>query len=72
MLDKLRSQADLLLNEDYDKYSIIKDILSNDNCFFELSVEEAYSILKDLNVKESDINKVYLSLISKEEYDKQQ
>lgn len=68
MLDKLRMQCDSLLLVDPQKYQTIANILKNDNCFFEMDIESAYSILKDLNVKESDINKVYLDLIKIENY----
>lgn len=67
MLDKLRKQAKILMEVDNEKYSIILDILARDNCFFEISMEEALSILRDLKVKE-DIIKVYLDLVSKENY----
>lgn len=63
MLDKLRNQATLLISTDEYKYTLISNILKNDNCFFEMSMEEAYSLLRDLKVKESDIKKVYLSLM---------
>ncbi|MCX4249536.1 MAG: hypothetical protein OSJ65_07245 [Bacilli bacterium] len=68
MLDKLRKQAKILMAVDNEKYSIILDILARDNCFFEISMEEALSILRDLKVKEEDIIKVYLDLVSKENY----
>lgn len=68
MLDKLRKQARLLTKVNNEKYSLILGILENDNCFFEISMEEALSILRDLNVKEEDIIKVYLDLVSKEKY----
>ena len=68
LLDKLRNQARLLTKVNNEKYSIILDILARDNCFFEISMEEALSILRDLKVKEEDIIKVYLDLVSKENY----
>ncbi len=64
MLDKLRNQAENLLSVDKEKYTLIKNILKNDNCFFEMTMEEAYSILRDLKVKEEDLKKVYLILMS--------
>lgn len=68
MLDKLRNQARLLTKVNNEKYSLILGILENDDCFFEISMEEALSILRDLKVKEEDIIKVYLELVSKENY----
>lgn len=64
MLDRLREQAKLLTVIDKEKYTLISNILKNDNCFFEMSMEDAYSILRDLRVSEQDIKKVYLSLMS--------
>lgn len=64
MLDKLRDQAKLLTIIDKEKYTLISNILKNDNCFFEMSMEDAYSILRDLRISEQDITKVYLSLMS--------
>lgn len=63
MLDKLRNQAELLTVIDKDKYTLIKNILKNDNCFFEMSMEDAYSLLRDLKVREEDLKIVYLSLM---------
>lgn len=68
LLDKLRNQARLLTKVNNEKYSLILGILENDDCFFEISMEEALSILRDLKVKEEDIIKVYLELVSKENY----
>lgn len=68
MLDKLREQCESLSQTHPEKYKTIANILSNDNCFFEMDIETAYSILKDLNVLDEDINKVYLDLIKIENY----
>ena len=67
LLDKLRKQADILAKIDPKKYTLIQKILKNDNCFFEISIEESYAILRDLKVKE-DLKLVYMRLISKENY----
>lgn len=71
MLDKLRRQAELLLEEtyntpEYEKYQLIKNILKNDNCFMEMDSIDAISILIDLRVSDQDIKKVYVSLMEKE------
>lgn len=68
LLDKLRKQADILVKINSKKYTIIQNILKNDNCFFEMSIEESYAILRDLKVKEEDLKLVYMILISKENY----
>ena len=64
MLEKLR-----ILNKKFieksgmEKYSVIDKILADDKCFFKMSVEEAYAILRDLGIEEESIRKVYLELI---------
>ena len=71
MLDKLRKRASILLEESknsssYEKYVLINNILKNDNCFMEMDSIDAISILIDLNIKQEDIKKVYISLMDKE------
>ena len=63
MLDRLRKQCESLIKNDPEKYTIISNILSNDNCFFEMDIDTAYRLLKDLRVKEEDIRRFYLELI---------
>lgn len=69
MIDKLRKQAKLLEKQD-SKYQIIEKILENDKCFLEMDIDASYSILKDLNILPSDIDNVYLSLTTKDMYEK--
>ena len=74
MLESLRKKCDSLLkraktNEDIDKYTIIKNMLSYDRCFFEMPIETAYSLLKDLNIDANKIPSIYMELIDKKEYD---
>ncbi len=69
MIDKLRKQAKLLEKQD-SKYQIIEKILENDKCFLEMDIDTSYSILKDLNILPSDIDNVYLSLTTKDMYEK--
>lgn len=70
MLDKLRKQCASLIQVDEEKYKMISNILSNDKCFFEMDIDTAYSLLKDLKVKEEDIPKIYLELIKIENYNR--
>ena len=44
------------------KQKIIEQILKHDNCFQELSLDEAYSILKDLQI--DNWKEVYAELLS--------
>ncbi len=54
---QLEKQEDKLL-----KQQVIGQILQNDNCFFEMSIEIAYSILTDLGYKKEELKQVYLEL----------
>ena len=47
---------------------VISNLLKNDDCFFELPIEEAFSLLKDLGI--SDYEEIYLNLVSYENYNK--
>lgn len=71
MLDKLRNRAQTLLEESintpqFEKYNLINNILKNDNCFMEMDSIDAISILLDLNIKQEEIKKVYITLMEKE------
>ena len=73
MLEDLNKRCNYLLKkaktpEDKKKYTLIKTLLSNEKCFFEIPIETAYSILKDLDIKEETIPSIYMELISKKEY----
>ncbi len=46
----------------YNKQKVISQLLMNDNCFFEIPIEIAYSILSDLEIEQGDIKKIYLEL----------
>lgn len=47
---------------------IIKQILSDDACFFKMDRGDALVILKDIGIGEEKIDKIYLSLTSKNEF----
>lgn len=49
------------------KQKLIKNILSDSNCFFKMDIETAYSILRDLQIYESELQKVYKKLIEKKD-----
>ena len=50
--------------EELKKYELIRDILNQKDCFLNMSIEYAYSILRDLQIPESEIKNVYTQLIS--------
>ena len=49
--------------EEQKKYIIIKKILNKNDCFLHMSIEQSYSILRDLNFAENEIKSIYLQLI---------
>lgn len=69
MLEKLKSITEemiVLYNtkpELQKKYLLIKKILNEKDCFLNMSIETAYSILKDLHIPDTEIDEVYKSLI---------
>jgi len=48
------------------KQLIISNLLKQKNCFFKISIEDAYSILKDLEI--SNYEETYANIISYNEY----
>ena len=72
MINKLRKINDELIRKAVDtkekkKYEIIKKIMNDDNCFFKMDIEYAYSILRDLGIEEEKIRGIYMCLIDPEE-----
>lgn len=48
-----------------EKHLLIRKILQEKNCFLKMSIEQAYAILRDLNIPEKDIQNIYKELINK-------
>lgn len=70
MLNELREKVDKLINDTNDeKYILIRDILSNDKCFFNMDIDTAISILMDLNIEKEKAKKIYISMIDKENFE---
>lgn len=69
MIDKLKLIAEKLmeLNKDnpkeLQKYTLIKEILNKENCFLNMNIEYAYSILRDLQIPENELKDFYIQLI---------
>lgn len=69
MIDKLLIVTDkcIELNKDNEeeltKYKLIKKILNKKDCFKNMSIDYAYSILRDLHIPENELKNVYLKLI---------
>ena len=71
MLDKLREIFLELIDkkdENFNKYSIINDIIKNNECFLEMDIDTAISILKDLGYTEEDSLKIYTYLVGIDNY----
>ena len=73
MIDKLKIitekhiEANKENYEELKKYKLIKDLLIQKDCFLNMSIEYAYSILRDLQIPENEIKNVYTQLISQNE-----
>ena len=69
MINKLKEINEKLIsihqkNEtELKKQLLIQKILNEKNCFFKMDIETAYSILKDLNINDKDLNNIYKELI---------
>jgi hypothetical protein len=61
MLNKLRMMAQELKEKDKDKYTLILNILNDDDCYKKMDMDTFYSILDDLGIQNK--NKVYLDLM---------
>ncbi len=70
MLNKLRKINDLLINkyrteENFKKLSIqlnIKKLLTQNDCFFKMSIEQAFTVLRELDIKKENFENIYLEL----------
>lgn len=76
MMEKYRDINNKLINyyenihdeKNLKKHLIIRDILKNEDCFFKMSIDEAFSILKDLKI--TNVKQEYQQLISPSNYQK--
>lgn len=46
------------------KHMLIKQILNDSRCFFKMDIETAYAILRDLGIKEENLQEIYKELIN--------
>ena len=69
MIDKLKiiTEKHIEANKDnpenLKKYKLIKEILNQKDCLLNMSIEYAYSILRDIKIPESELKNVYSQLI---------
>lgn len=50
--------------EELKKYQLIQKILEIKNCFKSMKIEDAYAILRDLQIPEEKLKQVYIDLIN--------
>lgn len=68
MLNELRALNETYIkkasnDDELKKQMLIKELLKNDRCFFKISIKDAYSILRDLRIKQDKLKIVYEKLI---------
>lgn len=68
MLEELKIRCNNLMPRDQEKYSTIKQILENENCFFEMDTNTAVNILLDLGLDLEKAKKTYINLTKKENF----
>lgn len=73
MLEKLRLINNKFLEIKTDenelkKHQLIKKVLNDDKCFFKMSVEQAYAILRDLDFSKEELKEIYSELIDYKNY----
>ncbi len=66
--EKLKKFAQALFDnsskeEDKFKYELILNILDDDDCFKKMSTETAYKLLKDLQLEDDEIDRIYNTII---------
>jgi hypothetical protein len=69
MINKLKEINEKCIEENKNnpeklkKHKLIKEILNQKDCFFNMSIEYAYAILRDLEIPENELITVYRQLI---------
>lgn len=75
MIHELRTLNDIILKKDNisektrKKQLLIKDILKDDNCFMNMSIDTAFNILNDLCIPKEKIKETYNKLINFNNYE---
>lgn len=74
MQEDLKKLNELIIEKNKDntkikeKHTIIKKLLEDPECFFKMSIEDSYALLRELGIKEEDLILVYSSLIDSTNY----
>lgn len=59
LIIKSADNNDILL-----KQQLIKKLLMDEDCFFKVGIDDAYSILLDLGYNEKELKEIYMNLVS--------
>lgn len=66
MIDELRNKCETLIKQNADeRLLIIREILKIDECFINMTIEDAYQILLDLKYDIKECKDIYYKLIIK-------
>ena len=74
MIKRLKEINSLLIENNFNndivlkKQKLIQQILKDDKCFYKINIKTAYAILKDLEIDQKNIKKIYLELIDSKNY----
>lgn len=69
MIEDLKKRNMLMMTKykdnakELEKYKVIEEILKEEKCFLKMDIEIAYSILRDLGVREENLKDYYCKLI---------
>lgn len=70
LIDQIRDTCHKKLNiEHSEKLAIIYEILKDDDCFFNMKIETALSILHDLGYSAFEAKSLYYELVSLDSYE---
>ena len=80
ILEKLRQLNEdmLAINTNKDdkkeikKQKTIQKMLKDDRCFFKMTIEQSYGVLRDLGIEEGALRQIYLELIDSKDDEPEQ
>ncbi len=66
----LKKEMNINTNEELEKLNLIKKIIKNEGCFFDLDFETTIGILEFLGISENEMLNFYMKLTSAQEFEK--
>ncbi len=54
------------------KQKTIQKMLKDDRCFFKMTIEQSYGVLRDLGIEEGALRQIYLELIDSKDDEPEQ